>query len=138
MSSYLSDEQIYTGLESVIDYFCDAIPVGKSTSFYPDYLGKVVVKKLEQEYNPKMAHAFLRAAYWYLINAKILEVTPAINYTFKEKIDEQQKIDLCMKIFAEYETFLQANYARSLIEPGFPKLLPSTEPINTKVFSAGK
>lgn len=139
LKSTLSDEQLYSGLETVLNYFCDNIPVGKTKSFYPDYMGKEVVKKIEQEYNPKMAHAFLRAVYWYLIEAKVVEVTPSVSYMFKEKIDPQRKIDLCMNIFSEYETYLQANYARSLIEPEFPNhSLTNTEPINTKIFSAGK
>lgn len=139
MSKLLSDEHIYAALETVVNYFCDTIPVGTTRSFYPKYMGKGVVTKLETEYSPRMAHAFLRAAYWYLIEAKIVEVTPSVSYMFKEKIDEHKKTDLCMNIFFEYETFLQANYARSLIEPGFPQPpQTNTEPINTKVFSAGK
>ena len=63
-------------------------------------------------------------------------------YRLTEKINDERKTDLCMKIFSEYENYLQANYARSLIDPN-PYRLPEKAPdsssgLRLRSFSGGK
>jgi len=112
----LSDESRYSALETVINTILQEIPLeNQETSSFPD---KSILKQLQQQgHNLKTSWAFLRACYWYLTGKRIMIVDPSLRYHLTEKMTEDTKTDLCMKIFSEYEKYLQANYARSLIDP---------------------
>ncbi len=137
----LSDEEIYSTLEIIIDSIALYLPVGtEGTSSFPD---KEILWKLQQQgYNPKTSRAFLRACYWYFFDNKIMMVDPSLRYNLTEKITEDRRTDLCMNIFSEYEKYLQANYLRSLIEPNPYRLsekAPDSSPgFKAKYFSGGK
>ncbi len=137
----LFDEEIYSTLEVIIDSIALYLPVGtEGASSFPD---KEILGKLQQQgYNPKMSWAFLRACYWHLADKKIMIVDYSLRYRLTEKINDERKTDLCMKIFSEYENYLQANYARSLIDPN-PYRLPEKAPdsssgLRLRSFSGGK
>ncbi|MBI4147408.1 hypothetical protein HY494_02030 [Candidatus Woesearchaeota archaeon] len=137
----LSDEEIYLTLEKVIDTIALRVPVDNPGK--PSFPDKGILEQLQQQkYSPKMSWAFLCACYWHLTDHHIMIVDPSLRYSLTERITENKKTDICMEIFSEYEPFLKANYARSLIEPN-PYIVPNKVPDNSavfqpKVFSAGK
>ena len=138
----LFDEEIYSTLEVIIDSIALHLPVGtEGTSSFPD---KEILGKLQQQgYNPKMSWAFLRACYRHLADKKIMIVDYSLRYRLTGRINDERKTDLCMNIFSEYENYLQANYARSLIDPdpcAKPEKTPDSSPGSTlkSSFSGGK
>ena len=114
MSKTLSDEQLYLGIEKVLTIISNHVPRSLSP-FFPD---KIIEEELQREcYTRKMSLAFFKACYWYLCEKSILEVDPSNHRCLTERITEDRKTDLCLEIFSEYETFLKANYNRSLTNP---------------------
>lgn len=133
---FLSDEEIFSTLENVISTISKYIPLQNDYRQHPCKFPNEEVKEglQQQGYNPKMSWAFLRVCYWYLRDHKILDVDPSLNCRLLKEITEERKIDLCMVIFSEYETHLQANYERSLIDPDpYPK--PGKGPDSSPGFS---
>ena len=115
MSTSLSDEEIYSGIEKVVTIISKEVSVKNKSAFFPD---KLIITELQQQgYNPKMSWAFLRACYWHLRDQEILDVDPSNHNKLTERITEDRKTDLCMDIFFEYEKYLKTNYSHSLIEP---------------------
>ena len=125
----LSDEEMYSTLDAVLNTISQYVPVRNQTSSFPD---KKILEQLQQQgYNSKTSWAFLRAAYWYLRDRGVMAVDPSVRCHLTEKITEDTKTDLCMEIFSEYERYLQANYECSLMEPNsyqLPKKSPSSSP----------
>ena len=114
LTSILSDEQLYFGIEKVLTVISNHVPRSLSP-FFPD---KIIEEELQREgYTRKMSLAFFKACYWYLREKSILEVDSSNHRCLTERITEDRKTDLCLEIFSKYETFLKANYERSLTHP---------------------
>ncbi len=137
----LSDQEMYATLEAIITIISQRVPAGnREYSSFPDQ--EILTTLRKQGYNRKMSWAFLRACYWYLADHDIMAITPSVNYHLKQKITEDMKTDLCMNIFSQYETFLQANYVWSLITPDpyyAPEKAPDSSPgFLARMLSGGK
>lgn len=114
LKTVLSDEEMYCTLENVIETISLHVAVKRPSSF-PDQ--EIMTQLQLQGYNPKTSWAFQRACYWYLVDNGIMVVDAFVRYHLIKKITSDTKTDICMEILSEYEPYLQANYARSLIEP---------------------
>ena len=118
-NSNLSDEQIYSALETAIDYFWEMIPETvklKSSRVFEEGL----LQRLENKgLNERTAVAFFKASYWYLMDNKILEVDTlgGISYKLRQTLTEGKKMDHCLSLFQKYETFLLATYECSKTKP---------------------
>src|SRR3989344_5649695 len=122
----LSGEEIYCTLETLIVTISQHVPIGDIvTSSFPD---QQITEQLKQHgYNQKTSWAFLRACYWHLADRGTMVVDPSNRYHFTERITEDKKEKICMEIYYGYETYLQANYARSLVNPT-PYYVPEKDP----------
>ncbi|MEK6899921.1 MAG: hypothetical protein AABX05_02240, partial [Nanoarchaeota archaeon] len=112
---------IYSALELVVDSIINQVHLhGKYYSLEKQFHGPALKQLQEQGYDPKMSFAFFKACYWHMVDNKQLKVESghlAMEYSLLQNISGSQKIDICLNIFSEYESFLQANYQRSSIEP---------------------
>jgi|SRR3989344_2477613 len=132
MPTSLSDEEIFSTLENIISSISKKVPLHHHYQHPCRFPDKEILGELQQQgYNPKMSWAFLRACYWHLRDQKVLEIDPSLKSSLTKEITEERKIDLCMEIFTKYETYLKANYERSLIEPNLylkPDKAPDSSP----------
>jgi|SRR3989344_656841 len=139
LKDVLSDEEIYCTLDFVISTILQYVPARENSSF-PD---KELLEQLQEKgYNSKTSWAFLRACHWHLVDNGIMTAEPSQRYHLNKKITEDQREKICMEIFSEYETYLQANYTRSLADPipcYVPEKAPDSSPgFKPKYFSGGK
>lgn len=115
MSKVLSDQEIYSALETVVSTIYQNLATHRKSSSFPD---QEILQTLQQQgYNQRTSWAFLRACYWHLVDTQAMVVNPSCSYHLTKELSKEAKAELCRDIFSEYAAYLTANYACSLTEP---------------------